>query len=100
MLALATGLCACSSLGDNLPAQLGLPQGAPARPPVEREFLPVHDMPPPRETKTLSEQERKKVEADLVEARDRQERRTGKSSLKKPAEKSSADGKASTKSSD
>jgi hypothetical protein len=99
-LALAAGLCACSSLGDNLPAPFGLPQGVPERPAAEREFLPVHDMPPPRDAKTLSEQERKKIEADLKEARDRQERRTGKASLKQPAEKSPPDGKTSTKSSD
>jgi len=98
--ALATGLCACSSLGDNLPAPLGLPQEAPARPAVQPEFLPVHDMPPPRDTKPLTEQERKKVEADLVEIRNRQERRAGKASLKQPAEKSAADGRTSPKSAD
>jgi hypothetical protein len=107
-LALSVALCACSSLGDNLPAPLGLPEGAPERPAVEREFLPVHEMPPPRDTKPLDEQERKKLEAELKEARDRQVQAVGKSSLKqpaqksskKPAEKSSAEGRPPGKSSD
>jgi hypothetical protein len=107
-LALSAGLCACSSLGDNLPAPLGLPQNMPERPAVEREFLPVHDMPPPRDTPPLSEPERKKLEADLKEVRDRQEQAAGKGSLKQPAQKSSkqpakkssAEGRTSGKSSD
>ena len=88
-LAWSTALCACSSLGDNLPAPLGLPEGAPERPAVEREFLPVHDMPQPRDTKPLSEQERKKLEVELKETRDRQEQAVRKNSLKQPAQKSS-----------
>jgi hypothetical protein len=100
MLVLAAGLGACSSLGDNLPAPLGLPQGAPERPAVQREFLPVHEMPPARDTKPLTEPERKKLEADLVEIRDRQEQRAGKASLKQPAEKSSAEGRTPAKSPD
>jgi hypothetical protein len=98
--ALATSLGACSSLGDNLPAPLGLPQGTPERPAVQPEFQPVHEMPPPRDTKPLTEPERKKLEVDLVEIRERQERRTGKPSLKQPAEKSSAEGRTPTKPSD
>jgi hypothetical protein len=99
-LALATGLCACSSLGDNLPASLGLPQGTPARPAVQPEFLPVNDMPPARDSKPLTEPERKKLEEDLKEVRDRQGRGPGKASLKPPAEKSSAEGQPSPKSPD
>jgi hypothetical protein len=103
------GLGACSSMGDNLPAPIGLPQGAPERPATEREFLPVHEMPPARDTKPLSEAERKQLETDLKEVRDRQERHVGKpaskaspekSARKRPAEKSSAEGRAGTKSSD
>ena len=77
-------------MGDNLPAPIGLPQGVPERPAVEREFLPVHDMPPARDTKPLSDAERKKVEADLKEVRDRQEQQVGKASLKRGTEKSAA----------
>jgi len=87
-------------MGDNLPAPIGLPQGAPERPAAQLEFLPVHDLPPARDAKPLTEAERKKLEADLKEARDHQERRTGKASLKRPAEKSSAEGQPSAKSPD
>src|SRR5262249_54445635 len=105
--ALSAALCACSSLGDNLPAPIGLPEGAPERPAVEREFLPVHDM-PPRDTKPLTEQQRKQLETELKETRDRQEQAVSKSSLKQPAqksskkptEKSSAEGRTSGKASD
>lgn len=98
--ALAGGLCACSSVGDNLPAPLGLPQGAPERPAVQPEFLPVHDLPPARDTKPLTEAERKKLEADLKEVRDHQERAAGKAPLKQPAEKSATEGRSSGKSPD
>ncbi|HXN42933.1 MAG TPA: hypothetical protein VN917_01705, partial [Xanthobacteraceae bacterium] len=77
-----------------------LPRGTPERPAVQPEFQPVHEMPPPRDTKPLTEPERKKLEADLKEIRDRQERRTGKASLKQPAEKSSAEGRTPAKPSD
>jgi hypothetical protein len=106
---LASALCACSSLGDNLPAPLGLPQDAPARPAVQPEFLAIHDMPPARDTKPLSEPERKKLEADLREVRERQEHATaktgkvskpGKASLKQGAEKSLDESRGSRKSSD
>jgi len=106
--ALSAALCACSSLGDNLPAPLGLPEGAPERPVVEREFLPVHDTPPPRDTKPLTDEQRKQLETELKETRDRQEQAVSKSSLKQPAqksakkptEKSSAEGRTSGKAAD
>ena len=93
-------MCACSSLGDNLPAPVGLPQNTPARPALQPEYLPVHDMPPARDTKTLTDPERKKIEADLVEVRDRQERGAGKPpskqrAEKQPPEKSAAEGRPS-----
>ena len=81
----ATGLAACSSfgdkigdkIGDTLPAAAGgLPSGVPARPETEPDFVPVGDTPPPRDLKTLTEAERKKLEADLVTMRDRQEGKT------------------------
>jgi len=100
VLALAAGLGACSSFGDNLPAPLGLPQNAPERPAVQPEFLSIHEMPPARDTKPLTESERKKLEADLKEVRDRQEHRADKASLKQPKEKSSAEGRTPAKSPD
>lgn len=81
----ATGLAACSSfgdkigdkIGDTLPAAAGgLPSDVPPRPETAPNFVPVGDTPPPRDLKTLSEAERKKLEADLVTMRDRQEGKT------------------------
>src|ERR1700758_1291746 len=54
----------------------GLPSGVPARPETAPDFVPVGDTPPPRDLKTLTEAERKKLEADLVTLRDRQEGKT------------------------
>jgi len=81
---LAVGLAACSSLTslgnkveDSLPAAAGgLPSDVPARPAVQPDFVPVGDTPPRRDLKTLTEDERKKLEADLVTLRDRQEGKT------------------------
>ena len=81
----AIGLAACSSfgdkigdkIGDTLPAAAGgLPSDVPARPATAPEFVPVGDMPPSRDLKTLTEPERKKLEADLVTLRERQEGKT------------------------
>ena len=83
----AMGLAACSSLGDKvgdkigdtLPAAAGgLPSGVPARPETAPDFVPVGDTPPARDLKTLTEAERKKLEADLVTMRDRQEGKTSR----------------------
>src|SRR6516165_9902772 len=80
----ATGLAACSSFGDKigdkigdaLPAAAGgLPSDVPPRPETAPNFVPVGDTPPPRDLKTLTEAERKKLEADLVTLRHRQERK-------------------------
>ena len=74
-LALAASLGACASTVADLPEQVGgLPAGTPARP-VEAPVYPaVHDMPPPRPNKVLTDDERKKAEADLVALRERQEK--------------------------
>ncbi|MDQ2955031.1 MAG: hypothetical protein M3R18_08885 [Pseudomonadota bacterium] len=84
-------LPACSSLGESIPASIGgLPIDAPARaadPPV---YPAVHDMPPTRPTPVLDEYSKKKLEDDLVSARDRQEGRKqegGKQAGRKPAAK-------------
>ena len=84
-------LSACSSLGESIPANIGgLPVDAPTRaasPPV---YPAVHDMPPTRPTPVLDEYSKKKLEDDLVSARDRQEGRKQegrKTAAKKPAAK-------------
>jgi hypothetical protein len=88
---LAIGLAACSSvtflgnkIEDTLPvAAGGLPADVPARSATQADFVPVGETPPRRDLKTLTEEERKKLEADLVTLRDRQE---GKNSRPKEQE--------------
>jgi hypothetical protein len=53
----------------------GLPAGAPPRPDVAPAYPAVHDMPPPRSAAVLTEEERKKVEAELAAMRAEQARR-------------------------
>ena len=57
------------------PALGGLPAGAPARPATPYQYPAVHDMPPPRATRPMSEEDVLKAEKDLQAARDRQEQR-------------------------
>jgi hypothetical protein len=74
--ALAAALAGCSAgqLGDVLPNSMGgLPQGAPARPATTSKFPLVHDMPAPRSTAPMSDDDQLKLEKDLQAARDRQE---------------------------
>jgi hypothetical protein len=78
LLAAAALLSACSSTIADLPAPIGLPQGAPERPAVEGDYPAVGDMPPARPTVVLTEQERKKAEDELIAARDRQMRRSAR----------------------
>ena len=86
-LALLAGLGGCSagSIVDKLPADMGLPAGAPARPATPYEYPAVHDMPPARATVPMTEDEQVKLEKELANIRDRQEGRTQPS--KKPAPK-------------
>jgi len=71
----AAELAGCSSgsfLGDHIPTAIGgLPEGAPERPGTPMIYPAVHDMPPPRNNTTLSEDEKKKLEGDLIAARNR-----------------------------
>jgi hypothetical protein len=67
---------ACSTALSEMPKQIGgLPAGTPARPEAAPEYPAVHDMPPPRNTAVLTEEERKKVEAELAAMRAEQARR-------------------------
>jgi hypothetical protein len=69
-------LAACSTMLSEAPSQVGgLPAGAPQRPDVAPAYPAVHDMPPPRSAAVLSEEERKKVEAELAAMRAEQARR-------------------------
>lgn len=69
ILSLAAG--GCASTVANVPV-VGLPANTPARPDTPGEFLPVHDLPPPRQDAVLDAQQQEKVEKDLAAARDRQ----------------------------
>jgi hypothetical protein len=78
----ATGLATaltivCAALGGcsipvaDLPG-IGLPGNAPARSDNPPAYLPVHDVPPPRDEAVLTADEQKKIQADLLSARDKQ----------------------------
>ena len=84
-LALPLGLAGCTAgpMIDSLPANVGLPAEAPERPVTPYQYPAVHDMPPPRATPAMSEEEQIRVEKELSATRDRQEARAGKD--KKPA---------------
>ncbi len=69
-------LASCSTVLSEMPTQLGgLPAGTPQRPATAPEYPAVHDMPPPRTAAVLTEEEKKKVEAELAAMRDEQARR-------------------------
>ena len=78
-LALATSLAGCSSgaVIDQMPSTMGLPAGTPERPTTPYVYPAVHDMPPPRVTPTMSEEQQVKEEEELKAVRDRQEARDG-----------------------
>ncbi len=69
LLGLALGGCA-STIADA--PLMGLPANTPARPATPGEYLPVHDLPAPRQETVLDQAQRDKLEKDLLAARDRQ----------------------------
>jgi hypothetical protein len=84
--AVAASLTGCSAgpLGDasnsiseklkSMPESLGgLPPDAPRGPAIPYAYPPVHDMPPPRSTEPLSEEQQYRLEKELSAVRDRQE---------------------------
>jgi len=67
-------LTGCSSvshvIADTWPHALGgLPDGVPARPQEPPAYMPVHDTPPPRDTKKMTPEELAKYEAELAARR-------------------------------
>ncbi|HVZ53876.1 MAG TPA: hypothetical protein VG986_18050 [Pseudolabrys sp.] len=80
-LAGALTLSGCGAAGssmEQLPPTLGgLPAAAPARPATPYQYPAVHDMPPPRETRPMSDEDVLKAEKDLEAVRDRQEQHKG-----------------------
>jgi hypothetical protein len=75
-------LGACSTVLSEMPASMGgLPAGAPTRPAAAPAYPAVHDMPPPRSATVLTEEERKKVEAELAAMRAEQAKRASAKGL-------------------
>ena len=75
-------LVSCSTVLSEMSTQVGgLPAGAPQRPAVAPEYPAVHEMPPPRTAAVLTEEEKKKVEAELAAMRAEQARRAKATSL-------------------
>jgi hypothetical protein len=70
--ALVLSACTTSQI-DQIPHSVGgLPEGAPARPAAPAAFPAVHDMPPQRAQPLLDEEQQKRLEGDLLRARNRQ----------------------------
>src|SRR6516225_5080964 len=67
LLAVAVVLAGCSA-GSTVG---GLPEGTPQRPGTSGAYPAVHDMPPQRATTVLTDAETRKLESDLVAARNR-----------------------------
>lgn len=76
VLGLAAALTGCSAgpLMEQLPQSLGgLPADTPPAPRTPYQYPAVHDMPPPRATEPLTEEQQWKLERKLKAMRDRQE---------------------------
>src|SRR5262245_34319439 len=75
LVAVAVVLAGCSAgstVADHLPTGLGgLPDGAPQAPATTRAYPSRHYMPRPRPTTVLTDAKTKKLESDLVAARNR-----------------------------
>ncbi len=71
LILVCTGLSGCSIPVADLPG-IGLPANAPARSDNPPAYLPVHDVPPPRDETVLTADEQKKIQSDLLNARDKQ----------------------------
>jgi hypothetical protein len=90
-LAVAASLAGCSAgpLSDSLkqmPESLGgLPPDAPKSPAMPYQYPAVHDMPPPRSTEPMSEDQQYQMEKELNAIRDRQERALVKEKDRQPA---------------
>ncbi len=70
LLAATLAVGGCSTQIADIPVG-GLPADAPPRPKEAGSYLPVHDMPPEREA-AMKPDEQKRIQAELLAARDRQ----------------------------
>lgn len=69
MAVLSLALAGCSSVAD-VPL-IGVPTNAPTRPQTPGAYLPVHDIPPPRQDDPLSVADQTRIEKELAQARDK-----------------------------
>lgn len=87
VLVMAGAVSGCASdIADHLPAAAGgLPENAPERPVVAPAYPAVHDMPPQRASATLSSEEQRKLQQDLISARNRVSGEPANTDTPKPA---------------
>lgn len=71
LLLVTVALGGCSTQIADMPA-VGLPADAPQRPKEAGAYLPVHDVPPERAETAMNPDEQKRIQAELMAARDRQ----------------------------
>lgn len=72
--ALALAGCSPAPLVERLPTELGgLPAGTPAPPRSAYRYPAVHDVPPPRATAPLTDEQQLELERQLQEVRKKQE---------------------------
>jgi hypothetical protein len=71
----AGSLASCASMAQLPVSAGGMPQDAPKRPRIAAAFPGVHDMPSPRNSTVLTEEEKKRVEAELAVLRAQQAQR-------------------------
>lgn len=84
-LLIAAASAACSSLIDRIPTGAGgLPSTVPERPAEQPEYPAVHDAPPARDAKPMSDQELDRLKGELATIRDRQEERAAASPPNEP----------------
>jgi hypothetical protein len=69
-------LSGCSIPLANLP-WVGEPANTPPPPENPRAYLPVHDVPPPRDQTVLTDEQQTKLKKDLQTARDKQNAEAG-----------------------
>ena len=66
------GACSATTIADHMPTAVGgLPEGSPERPAEQHSYPPVHDRPNERSSSTLTAAEQKRLEEDLIAARNR-----------------------------